>query len=216
MSVRNLKKLGTTVPRGSIDDIDRGILTAIQEDCKTPLTRIGELVGLSAPSVIDRIRKLEEAGVIRGYHAVLAPLRLGLDLMAFVGVAIDSPRNFEAFEREVMEMPSVLECHHVTGVHTMLLKVRTFNTAALEELISRLRSVPGVQRTDTMVVFSTRKERTQIPLTPSEEPDEPAPRQARERPAAEDEVEGIAGAATGVGTQSKQSPAPRGKRGGAR
>ena len=92
MSVRNLRKLGPTPPRGSIDDIDRGILTAIQEDCKTPLTRIGELVGLSAPSVIDRIRKLEEAGVIRGYHAVLAPLRLGLDLMAFVGVAIDSPR----------------------------------------------------------------------------------------------------------------------------
>lgn len=193
MSGHDLKKFGV-IPVVTLDETDRRILALLQDDCKTSLARIGEAVGLTAPSVIERIRKLEEAEVIRGYHALIDGRRIGIDLTAFIGVLIDAPKQFEIFEREVGHMPDVLECHHVTGPHSLLLKVRTWNTATLEELISRLRAVPGVQRTDTMVVFSTRKESTQIPLgiegdEPSSASPPPAKRAAKvaKRAPADDE-----------------------------
>lgn len=169
----SLTEFGDTLP--VLDDIDRQILAVLQDDCKTPLARIGEIVGLSAPSVVERVRKLEQSGVIRGYHAVLDGRRLGLDVWAFIGVSINYPKMITSFEREALAMPEVLEMHHVTGAHSLLLKVKTRNTAALEALISRLRSIDGVLRTDTMVVFSTRAERTQVPLGPTRGAPAPAP-----------------------------------------
>ena len=113
--------------------------------------------------------KLERAGVITGYHAVVDGRRLGLDLTAFIGVSINYPKMIESFEREVDLMPAVLECHHVTGAHSLLLKVKTWNTRSLESLISRIRSIEGVLRTDTMVVFSTHTERTVVPVERDDE-----------------------------------------------
>ena len=74
-----------------LDDTDRGILTMLQEDCRSALARIGEHVGLSAPSVLERIKKLEAAGVITGYHATLDARRLGFDVTAFIGVITSHP-----------------------------------------------------------------------------------------------------------------------------
>ncbi|HZR80038.1 MAG TPA: Lrp/AsnC family transcriptional regulator [Candidatus Binatia bacterium] len=147
-----------------LDGIDLQILQTLQQDCKIPLARIGDLVGLSAPSVIERIKKLEQSGVIRGYHAALDSRRLGLDVTAFIGVVIDHPASIEQFEDQVSSLEGVLECHHVTGQHTLLLKAKTQNTSTLEKLISRVRTIPGVARTETMVVLSTHSERVQIPL----------------------------------------------------
>jgi len=146
------------------DDVDRRILGLLQDDCKLSLARIGAVVGLSAPSVIERIRKLEQGGVIRGYHAVLDARRVGLDVTAFIGVSISHPRVIAAFEAQVERLDDVLECHHVTGAHTLLLKVKTRNTETLEQLISRVRSIEGVARTETMVVLSTHTERQQVAL----------------------------------------------------
>lgn len=147
-----------------LDAIDLQILRTLQQDCKISLARIGELVGLSAPSVIERIKKLEQIGVIRGYHAVLDSRQLGLDVTAFIGVVIDHPAEIDGFEERVSSLEGVLECHHVTGQHTLLLKVKTLNTSTLEKLISQIRSVVGVARTETMVVLSTHSERFQVPL----------------------------------------------------
>jgi Lrp/AsnC family leucine-responsive transcriptional regulator len=147
-----------------LDSTDREILALLQDNCKVSLSRIGELVGLSPPAVTERIRKLETRGVIRGYHAKLDCRRLGLDIAAFIGVSLNYPAAFEAFEREIAGTPDVLEIHHVTGAHTLLVKVKTKNTATLEALISRIRAVPGVERTETMVVLSTRVERSALPL----------------------------------------------------
>lgn len=149
-----------------LDDIDRHILRVLQENCKLPLAKIGEQVGLSAPSVIERIKKLEERGVIAGYRAILDARRLGKDVMAFIGVVMSHPKRILGFEREIADLHGVLECHHVTGHHTLLLKVKTENTTSLEQLISGIRSVPGVERTETMVVLSTQAERTQLNLAP--------------------------------------------------
>jgi Lrp/AsnC family leucine-responsive transcriptional regulator len=146
------------------DDVDMQILGLLQKDCKMPLAKIGATVGLSAPSVIERIRKLEYGGVIIGYHARLDARRVGLDVTAFIGVAISHPRLIAEFETEVAKLADVLECHHVTGAYTLLLKVKTATTATLEQLISRVRSIDGVARTETMVVLSTHTERAQLGL----------------------------------------------------
>ena len=147
-----------------LDTTDRSLLAAIQEDCKQSLAELGQLVGLSAPSVLERMRKLEEAGLVRGYHAHLDARRIGLDIGAFIGVGIDHPKRIAAFEKELAQIPDVLECHHVTGRHTLMLKVRTENTESLHKLIQQLRELPGVARTETMIVLATQMERTTLPI----------------------------------------------------
>ena len=153
---------GKEEPR--LDVADRTLLDAIQNDCKQSLAELGAQVGLSAPSVLERMRKLEEAGLVRGYHAHLDARRLGLDIGAFIGVGIDHPKRIAAFEKELAQIPDVLECHHVTGRHTLMLKVRTENTESLHRLIQQLRELPGVARTETMIVLATQMERTTLPI----------------------------------------------------
>ena len=102
-----------------LDDTDRRILDMLQDDCRTALARIGEQVGLSAPSVIERIKKLESAGIIRGYHAVLDARLLGLDVTAFIGVIASHPDKIGTLERQLVALDGVLECHHVTGEYTL-------------------------------------------------------------------------------------------------
>ena len=138
-----------------LDTVDRHILALLQENCKLPLARIGERVGLSAPSVAERIDKLEKSGVIRGYTAVLDARRLGKDITAFIGVFIEHPKAISSFEKAIDRFEEVQECHHVTGQHTMLLKVKADNTSTLEKLIRKIRSIDGVTRTETSIVLST-------------------------------------------------------------
>jgi Lrp/AsnC family leucine-responsive transcriptional regulator len=152
-------KLGDT----QLDDIDRRILAQLQEDCKVPLAQVGKRVGLSAPSVMERIRRLEEAGIIRGYCALVDGRKVGLDVTAFIGMSM-TPTVIDDFESQLEHIEEVLECHHVTGAYTMLLKVKTQNTQTLERLISRLRLMEGVLRSETLVVLSTRLERTPVSL----------------------------------------------------
>ncbi len=145
-----------------LDDIDRRILVLLQEDCKIPLAKIGEKVGLSAPSVVDRVRKLESEGFITGYHAQLDARRLGMDITAFIGVSVGHTRGIAVFEQQLQHLPDVLECHHVTGGYTLLLKVKTHDTQSLEHLIRSLRSIEGVERTETSVVLSTKIEKSGV------------------------------------------------------
>ncbi len=163
------------------DAIDLQILERLQENCKQPLAAIGEKVGLKAPSVMERIHKLEQAGIIQSYTAVLDARALGRDVSAFIGVSIDHPRALATFESEVARLDDVLDCHHVTGNHTLMLKVKTQNTESLERLIEQMRCVEGVTRTETMVVLSTRTERTRLGLENLETPPENAPRPRNRR-----------------------------------
>src|SRR5438876_3166468 len=114
------------------DAIDLQILTILQEHGRIALTKLAEQVGLSAPSVIERVKKLEDSGIISGYHASVDARKLGKDVTAFIGVSISDPRTIGLFEETVQLLDDILECHHVTGEHTVLLKVKTDNTASLE------------------------------------------------------------------------------------
>jgi len=158
------------------DATDRAILELLQGNCKQPMAAIGQKVGLSAPSVVERIHKLEEAGVITGYAAQVDARRLGKDVTAFIGVCTEQPSTLADLERHVIATDDVLECHHVTGAHTLMLKVKAASTESLEALIDRVRAVEGVTRTETMVVLSTRLERARIAL---DTPDDFVPRPTR-------------------------------------
>ncbi len=176
-------KFGTTDPASlELDSIDCSILELLQENCKQPLAVLGEKVGLKAPSVQERIHKLEEAGLIRGYVALLDGRLLGRDVTAFIGVSTEHPRAIATLESQIAAIDDVLECHHVTGSYTLLVKAKTRNTESLEELIEQLRSIDGVTRTETMVALSTLTERTRIALVreagtrmSEDESGEPAP-----------------------------------------
>lgn len=164
--------------RPEFDALDREILELLQDNCKQPLAAIGAKVGLSAPSVVERIHKLEEAGVITEYVALLDARRLGKDVTAFIGVSTDKPRAIGLLATQVSAIDDVQECHHVTGAYTLMLKVKIHGTENLEELIEKIRSLDGVSRTETSVVLSTHCERPRIALATSDEFDERPPRRA--------------------------------------
>jgi Lrp/AsnC family transcriptional regulator, leucine-responsive regulatory protein len=145
-----------------LDAIDLQIIALLQEHGRIPLVKLGEQVGLSAPSVNERVKKLEDGGVITGYHATVDATRLGKDVTAFIGVSISHPKTNSLFEESVALFDDVLECHHVTGQFTLMMKIKTENTSSLERLISAIRSIEGVARTETMVVLSTHTERSLI------------------------------------------------------
>lgn len=147
-----------------LDAIDRQLLAELQDDAKLSYKDLGETVGLAAPSVLERIRKLEQAGVITGYHAMVEARAVGLDVAAFIGVAVRSPAAVTTVLGWVEDEPQILECHHVTGGYTLLLKAKTRNIRALDLLIGRIRSIEGVKSTETMVVLSTHTERVNLAL----------------------------------------------------
>src|SRR5205085_7054899 len=148
-----------------MDPIDYRILDLLQRDARTTQVQIAAAVGLSQPSVADRIKKLDASGAVLGYVARVDPRRVGNDIRAFIGVRVAHPRHHDAFARRIQDIPEVLECHRVAGLDSYLLKVITRDTSALDDLISgTLRRLAGVTRTHTTIVLSTLKETTAVPL----------------------------------------------------
>jgi Lrp/AsnC family transcriptional regulator, leucine-responsive regulatory protein len=145
-----------------MDDIDFRILDILQERGRTRRNELAEAVGLSLPSASERLRKLEDQGIITGYHADVDYRRLGRDITAFIFVTVDSSKHYAQFIEHAIAMDDVLECHAITGEGTHLLKARTLNTASLEKLLSRIQAWTGVVSTRTHLVLSTRKETTRI------------------------------------------------------
>jgi Lrp/AsnC family leucine-responsive transcriptional regulator len=122
------------------------------------------MVGLSLPSVSDRLKKLEEGGWIREYRAILDPKRAGYDITAFIFVSVDSSKHYGQFIEHAHATDGILECHAITGEGTHLLKVRTANTSALEKLLAKIQSWSGVLGTRSSVVLSTSKEDTRLKI----------------------------------------------------
>jgi Lrp/AsnC family leucine-responsive transcriptional regulator len=141
-----------------LDRIDLKILSILQNNGRAHLADIAKEVDLSSPAVMERVKKLEARGVIKGYRAVLDPKKVGKDITAFIGVSVSHQRYIAAFASYMSGQPDVLECHHVTGEESFIVKVKTANTESLEKLLGEIRSVEGVTRTVTKVVLSTVKE----------------------------------------------------------
>ncbi|MDO8422024.1 MAG: Lrp/AsnC family transcriptional regulator [Parvibaculum sp.] len=148
-----------------LDATDLAILEAIQRNGNLSHAEIARMVGLAVSSVHERIRKLVERGVITGWVARLAPGALGLDLLAFVYVLMDRPESAPAFIETANGIPEVQECHHIAGDWNFLLKIRVRNTAAFEVLLTnRLKTVPGVVRTQTVITLVSYKDTAALPV----------------------------------------------------
>lgn len=146
------------------DDIDLALIELLQKDARTPQAQLAAQVGLAASSVNERIRKLGERGLIEGYHAHISAEAMGYDLLAFLYVGWSKPETEKVFLRKIVGQPLIMEAHHVTGTWNYMLKVRVKNTRMLEGLLARvIKAVPGVERTETIIVLSSVKDSAQIP-----------------------------------------------------
>lgn len=145
-----------------LDAIDIKILDILQKEGRTKRNVIAEQVNLSLPSLSERLKKLEEKGIIEGYYAKLNKKFFGYDLMAFITVYMKSSKKFHDLEDHVSQTREILECHAILGEGSHLLKVVIRGTEDLEKLLAQIQSWPGVSRTVTSFVLSTVKETTTI------------------------------------------------------
>jgi Lrp/AsnC family leucine-responsive transcriptional regulator len=147
-----------------MDDIDRKILDHVQLQGRASYAEIGAAVGLSVSAINERLKKLQELGVIRGWGARVDPRAVGRGVLALMFVSIDRPESERHFLEAATALPDVLECHHVTGDWNYLLKLRLSDIADLETVLAdTIKAQPGVVRTHTMIVLSSPKETAIIP-----------------------------------------------------
>lgn len=148
-----------------MDPIDAHILRLLQADNRRSAADLGQEVGLSVSAASDRVRRLNACGLIRANRAVVDPTLADLSLCAFMFVDLEPRADEHAFAQTLLRLPEVLEAHHITGPHSWLLKVRTRDAAALQHLLAnRLKSLPGVLRTETIIALDTAKETTELAL----------------------------------------------------
>lgn len=152
--------------RGSVvDDLDLMALTYLMENGRATWSELSGVLKLSPPSTADRIKRLEESGVIRGYSAQINPDAVGCNITAFIALALEHPRYREEFIDLVNKLPSVQECHHITGDYDYLLKIRCRTTSELERLITGdLKGFGGISKTQTIIALSTVKESANLPI----------------------------------------------------
>ena len=151
-----------------MDNIDRKILTILQDNARTPLKVIAEQVFLSSPAVSARIERLEAAGLITSYQAQLSAAAMGYQIKAFISLEVE-PRQKPEFYPYIEKCPNVMECNCVTGDYSMLLKVCFHTTQELDQFINQL---DQFGRTRTQIVFSTPVEHRGIPAARSVEAEE--------------------------------------------
>lgn len=148
-----------------LDHTDLLILALVQRDGKLAQSAIAKRVGLSTAAVNERLKKLEKAGVIRRYAAIVDPAAVGAGLTAFVEVFIEHPRHETTFIERMLGLDEVQECHYVTGEFSLLLKIRVRDVEALQDLLlHRLNCLEGVRQTRTLIVLSTLKEECLVPI----------------------------------------------------
>ena len=145
-----------------LDDLDIKVLNMLQRNARTKRNEIAEKIGLSLPSVSERLNKLEEKGFIQGYFAKLNRKSFGYDILAYVFVTMESSKHYKTFINKAEKIPEIIECHSVLGEGSHLLKTIAKNTEALEKLLGEIQSWPGVISTKTTFILSTIKETTEI------------------------------------------------------
>lgn len=135
-----------------LDERDLEIVTALREDARATYADVAARVGLSASSVHERVRKLEAAGVITAYRAVVDPEAMGLYVTALIAVTPLDPQQPDDLPERLADLPEVEDCLSVAGEANYILKVRTRSTNHLEELIRRLREKAGVSTRTTIAL----------------------------------------------------------------
>lgn len=143
-----------------MDIIDAKILEVLKQNGRSTASDISKKVNLSIPAVSERIRKLEEANVIEQYTVKINREKMGYKLLAIIFVNIDHTANIRQFREAIIQFSEVMECHHMAGEYDYMLKVLVEDTAQLEFFLSeKLKSIRGVQTSNTLIVLSTLTEK---------------------------------------------------------
>ncbi|MGI0148028.1 MAG: Lrp/AsnC family transcriptional regulator [Thermoplasmata archaeon] len=149
----------------TIDEIDLRILDMLQRNGKLSQAKIAGAVGLTTPSVNERIKKMERHGMIKGFVALLDHEKMGFPLTAYVDVALEHPRFEKTFIDDLEKLLGVQECHYIAGDYAYRLKVKASDPATLADFLQRrLLAIKGVSRVRTQVSLSSKKESTLLPL----------------------------------------------------
>ena len=147
------------------DELDGKILSVLSREGRVRWSALAEQLGISAPAIADRVRRLEKEGVVTGYAAQLNAEKLGLSLSAFVLVTLEHPQYRQCLIDYVQACANVQACHHVVGEGDYLLKICCRSTADLERILSEeLKALPGIQQTRTTIALSTVKDTAVLPI----------------------------------------------------
>jgi Lrp/AsnC family transcriptional regulator for asnA, asnC and gidA len=147
-----------------LDDTDRAILRILQEDARTPFSEIARQIEMSSATVHDRVGRMEEAGVIKGYHATVDPKAVGYGTSALVGLTVEQGHEEQTLE-QLRELDGVQEIHLTTGEWDVVLRVYAHDTDGLRELMfEHIAAMDGFSRSQTMVVLGTDYDDECLPL----------------------------------------------------
>lgn len=146
-----------------MDAIDTSILAILKGNGRASASEISKKVRLSVPAVAERIRKLEQNGIIKQYTVKIDRYQSGERLLAFVFVNIDRTDHIDNFRKQIVRHPCVLECHHIAGAYDYLLKIALPDTQALESFLSgTLKKIEGVSNSNTIITLTTLKEELNV------------------------------------------------------
>lgn len=135
-----------------IDETDRRILTYLIHDARKPYLEIARECGISGAAIHQRIRKLENNGVIEGSKFKVKPKRVGFDICAFVGIYLDQAHMYKQAVKEFEQIPEIVECHYTTGEYAILLKIYCkSNEHLMDILVNTIQNIRGVARTETFI-----------------------------------------------------------------
>lgn len=152
--------------KARLDAVDWRILKELQADGRMTNVELARRVGISAPPCLRRVRALEEAGVIRGYRAMVAADRLGFEVMVFamVHLASQADADLKAFSQRVREMPVVRECHTVSGDFDFVMKCVAPDLSTFQAFVSELTAVPNVRNVRTLLALNAVKDEATVPM----------------------------------------------------
>ena len=147
-----------------LDEIDIKILKHLQKDGRETASKIAEKLNLTVPTITERIKRLQESSVIKGFQAIIDPKSVSLDVSAVITVISSSSNNYQQVVDNAIDCPEIIQCFSTTGMGSLLLWVSTKNSQSLEELLRKIQSWPDVTRTETQVILSSYKNLLELPI----------------------------------------------------
>jgi Lrp/AsnC family transcriptional regulator, leucine-responsive regulatory protein len=159
--------MGNLLFEGGFDQLDHTILEELQRNGRVSVADLSRQIHLSPPAVYQRIKRLEKAGIVRRYVALLDREAAGYDVLGFVRLFIQphTPTHIQQFQAAIEKLPTVLECYRLAGSHDILLKIIARNNRELDQFITQhLMTIPGVERIETSVALHEMKNTTAIKI----------------------------------------------------
>ncbi|MDP4710616.1 MAG: Lrp/AsnC ligand binding domain-containing protein [Saprospiraceae bacterium] len=134
-----------------VDKLDRQILSRLMKNAKRPYTDIAQELAVSGGTIHVRMKKLEDSGVVKGYQLEVDHEKLGFDVCAFLGIYLEKSSMYDEASAQLTLIPEIVAAHYTTGLYNIFTKVICRDTTHLREVLSKIQSIPGIQRTETFI-----------------------------------------------------------------